>query len=45
MEYEGIKVNSESSFVGKTFQLTALYFEGAKWVSVPGAGVGEGDEF
>lgn len=36
VEFEGMKVNSESGFVGKKFQLTALSFEVAKLVSVPG---------
>ena len=41
VEFEGVKVNSESSFFGKTFQLTAMLFEVAKLVSVPGGGVGD----
>ena len=45
VEFEGVKVNSESSFFGKTFQLTAMSFELVKLISVPGGGVGEGDEF
>ena len=45
VEFVGIQVNSESSFICKAFQLTAAHFEVAKLVSVPGGGVGEGDEF
>ena len=45
VEFEGVKVNSESSFFGKTFQLTAMLFEVAKLVSVPGGGAGEGCDF
>lgn len=45
VEFEGMKVNSESGFVGKTFQLTALSFEVAKLFSVAGGGMGEGEKF
>ena len=45
VEFEGVQVNSESSFFGKTLQLTAIPFKVAKLISVPGGGVGEGDEF
>ena len=34
-----------SRFFGKTLQLMAMSFELAKLISVPGGGVGEGDEF
>ena len=44
VEFKGIQVNSESSFFGQTFQLTAMPFKVAKLVSVPGGGVGEGDK-
>ena len=45
VEFKGVQVNSESSFFGQTFELTAMLFEVAKLVSVTGGGVGEGDEF
>ena len=45
VEFKGVQVNSESSFFDQTFQLTAMPFEVAKLVSVPGGGVGKGDEF
>ena len=41
VEFKGIQVNSEPSFFGQTFKLTAMLFEVAKLVSVPGGGVGD----
>lgn len=40
-----MKVNSESGFGCKTFQLTALSLAVVKLVSVPGGRMGEGDQW
>ena len=45
VEFKGIQVNSEPSFFGQTFKLTAMPFEVAKLVGVPGGGAGEGCDF
>lgn len=45
VEFEDMKVNSESGFGCKTFQLTALSLAVVKLVSVPGGRMGEGDQW